>query len=120
MNSSYQIQRRADATLLDEYGCEFWRILPWGIDGSSENGMGLAIVPPGGRTEPHSHEEVEHFMVIRGECDAHVEQEPVSLQEGDVIEVQSGRVHHFHNTSASVPLELLCLWSSGEIGGATN
>ncbi len=119
MHSSFAIQRRSEASLLDDYGCQFWRILPWDSSGPSENGMGLGIVPPGGRTELHSHEEVEHFMVVSGKCDAYVGDERIALQEGDVIKVQPGHSHYFENTSPSTSLELLCLWTLGEFGGST-
>lgn len=114
MATSFEIRRRKEADLLNEYGCQFWRILPWVANGPSDSGMGLAIVPPSGRTEPHSHNEVEHFMVICGECDACIADETVALQEGDVIKVPPGLEHHFENTSSSTPLELLCLWTQGE------
>jgi quercetin dioxygenase-like cupin family protein len=118
VNKSFAIQRRAEASLLDDYGCQFWRILPWGSSGASENGMGLGIVPPGGRTEVHSHEEVEHFLVVSGKCEAHVGDERIVLQEGDVIKVQSGSSHYFENISPGTSLELLCLWTRGEFGGS--
>jgi len=119
VHSSFAVQRRSEASLLDDYGCQFWRILPWGSGGSSENGMGLAIVPPGGRTELHSHEEVEHFMVVSGRCDAYVDDQRIALQEGDVLKVQSGHSHYFENTSRSTSLELLCLWTRVEFSGSS-
>jgi quercetin dioxygenase-like cupin family protein len=106
-----QIQHRGDAELVEEYGCSFWRILPWLGEGASEEGAGLAMVAPGASTEAHGHAEAEYFFVVRGEGRAWVEGESNLIVGGDVLAVAPNCRHHFENTSSSDPLELLCVWT---------
>ena len=115
--SAIRIKRRAEATLGEEYGCGFWRILPWEGSGSSDEGMALAVVEPLGLTTPHSHDEVETFVVMRGEGVAWVDGESAAVAAGDVVAVASGQHHHFANSSAREPLEVLCLWARPAGGG---
>jgi quercetin dioxygenase-like cupin family protein len=116
MTADVQIQRRDDATTTEEYGCTFRRILPWQRAGASDNGMGVATVAPGGATAPHTHDEFEHFLIMRGEGRACVDEESVGVAEGDVVVVTPGQMHHFENVSPQAPLEVLCLWSRGPFG----
>jgi mannose-6-phosphate isomerase-like protein (cupin superfamily) len=114
--SAIEIQRREDAIIADEYGCRFRRILPWRQRGASDDGMGIAIMPPGGATEPHEHDEVEHFLVIRGDGLVCVDGETASVASGDAVVVSPGQRHHFENPSADTSLEVLCLWTGSPFG----
>lgn len=114
--NAMQIQRCADAPVRQEYGCGFRRILPWQHAGPSDNGMGLAIVPPGGTTQPHEHDEHEHFVVVRGHGRVIVDgtSEPVAY--GDVVVVSPGARHQFVNGSETESLDVLCLWTVEAFG----
>ena len=109
--SSLQIQRRADAAMHEEYGCGFWRILPWKHSGPSDYGAGLAVIPPGSASEPHSHDEHEHFFVTSGAGRVVVDEESAPVASGDAVVVAPGQRHHFENSSDSEPLEIFCLWT---------
>jgi mannose-6-phosphate isomerase-like protein (cupin superfamily) len=111
-----RIQRSADAVTEQEYGCSFRRILPWDSPGPSDTGMGICTVAPGTVTTPHSHEDLEHFYVVRGSGVLIVDGERAEVGAGDAMVVGSMQVHHFENGSASEALELVSVWSMGEFG----
>ncbi len=117
--SVLRIKRRDEAAMGEEYGCGFWRILPWSATGSSDEGMALAVVAPLSRSTPHEHAEVETFVVMRGEGRACVEGESSPVGPGDVVAVASGQHHYFDNTSEREALEVLCVWSRAESGLAS-
>ncbi|MEY9863610.1 mannose-6-phosphate isomerase-like protein (cupin superfamily) [Catenulispora sp. GAS73] len=114
-----QIQRRADAPTAREYGCDFRRILPWGRPGPSDTGMGVCTVAPDTATTAHSHEDFEHFYVIRGSGYVEVEGVRADIQPGDALVVEGDQVHRFVNTSTTEDLELLSVWSLGPLGGGS-
>lgn len=111
-----QIQRRADAVTNHEYGCEFRRILPWGVSGPSDTGMGVCVVAPGGTTTPHAHVDYEHFYVVRGRAVAHVDGCRAVIDQGDAVVVGSQQVHHFENLSGTERLEMISVWSPDAFG----
>lgn len=113
-----QIQRQSDAVTNQEYGCAFRRILPWQNPGPSDTGMGVCTVAPGTATTPHSHEDHEHFYVVRGRGIAQVDGERAEVGPGDALVVGSQLTHHFENLSATEDLEMVSVWSLGPLGGA--
>ena len=114
--SSIPIQRRASAPTAQEYGCAFRRILPWGVTGPCDTGMGVCTVAPGTTTTPHSHTDHEHFYVVRGSGLLHVDGQSTPIGPGDAFVVDSERRHHFANTSAGEELEMVSVWSMGPFG----
>ncbi|MHC0429766.1 cupin domain-containing protein [Streptomyces sp. O3] len=114
--SGVQIQRRDDAAVQQEYGCAFRRILPWRSSGPSDTGMGVCTIAPGTASTPHSHEDHEHFYVVRGSGSVEVDGVRTDIAAGDALVVGSWQTHHFENASASEELELLSVWSLGPFG----
>ncbi|MEU8806351.1 cupin domain-containing protein [Streptomyces violaceoruber] len=116
--SGIRIQRRADALVQEEYGCAFRRILPWESSGPSDTGMGVCTVAPGTATTPHSHEDHEHFYVVRGSGHAEVDGERTRIAAGDALVVGAHQRHHFENASDTEELEMVSVWSLGPFGAA--
>ncbi|WP_030607909.1 cupin domain-containing protein [Streptomyces sclerotialus] len=114
--SGIQIQRQAEAVVHEEYGCAFRRILPWQHTGPSDTGMGVCTVAPGGVTTPHSHEDHEHFYVVRGHGLVEVDGVRTEIGPGDALVVASQQTHHFTNLSATDELEMVSVWSLGPFG----
>jgi mannose-6-phosphate isomerase-like protein (cupin superfamily) len=114
-----QIQRRDEAVMTEEYGCQFRRILPWQHSGPSDNGMGVAVVAAGSSTTPHAHAEFEHFFLVRGAGRVWVDGVAVEVSEGDVVVVSPHQLHYFDNTAGAQPMEVLCLWTMSAFGGAS-
>jgi len=92
-----------------EYGCKFWRVLPWDAPGPSERGTALAVLDPGTSTTPHSHGEEEVFFFLRGSGHVRVDDERVPVSAGDVVRVTSHRPHVIENGPDAV-MEVLCSW----------
>ncbi|MFD9498287.1 cupin domain-containing protein [Streptomyces sp. NPDC060035] len=114
--SGIPIQRREDAVTQEEYGCAFRRILPWQSSGPSDTGMGVCTVAPGTATTPHSHEDHEHFYVVRGSGRVEVDGVRTDIAAGDALVVGSYLTHHFENASDTEELELVSVWSLGAFG----
>ncbi|WP_019927286.1 cupin domain-containing protein [Nocardia sp. BMG111209] len=112
-------QRRADAAVRQEHGCEVRRILPWGHTGPSDTGMGVCAVAPGTVSTPHRHVDHEQFYVVRGHGRVHVDDESLEIGPGDAFVVGSRQLHFFENCSATDILELISVWSQGPLGGAS-
>jgi quercetin dioxygenase-like cupin family protein len=106
-----EVKRAQAAQVTSEYGCEFRRILPWRNPGPSPEGMALGVVPPGGTTAPHEHEEFEHFLMLEGSAIVWVDGQGTECAVGDVVRVAPNTVHAIQNGSAHAPLKFLSLWS---------
>lgn len=111
-----RVQRHADAPTANEYGCLFRRILPWEHPGPSDNGMGLALIPPSSASQPHAHDEHEHFVVCRGHGRVVVDGASAPVHYGDAVLVAPRQRHHFENASDTESLEILCLWTGEPLG----
>jgi quercetin dioxygenase-like cupin family protein len=114
--TSIQIERAAQAVTEQEYGCSFRRILPWQSRGPSSTGMGVSVVAPGSVTEMHSHEDYEHFYVVRGNGYFVVDGQRTVIGPGDALVVASMQEHRMENSSATEVLEVLSVWSLGAFG----
>lgn len=72
-----------------------WYFGPW----NSDLGVSLGYANEG-INEPHFHKRMaEIYMVARGTAEMRIEQETVSLSEGDVIVVEPGEAHTFVSSS---------------------
>jgi quercetin dioxygenase-like cupin family protein len=111
-----QIQHDADAVTKPEYGGEFRRILPWGVTGPSDTGVGVFRVAPGATTTPHSHVDYEHFYMVRGHARIYVDGGAATLSQGDAVVVASQQVHYFENLSDTDEVEMVTVWSLGPFG----
>lgn len=110
-----QIQRQADASPKYEYGCDLRRLYPWKDTASPVWGSAIASVRPSECTTPHSHDELETFLVISGSGRMEIEEEREVLNEGDVVLIPRNKTHCFRNISETSPLVFLSIfWDSPE------
>ncbi len=70
-------------------------------------------MPPGSSTTPHSHDEEETFIVVRGLGRMSVDGRERDVATGDAIYLEPFSAHTIANRSASEPLEFLCIWWGG-------
>lgn len=108
------IKRSADARYTDEYGCTFRRLLPWNNTGSSDEGMAIAQIQPQTQTSPHSHDQVEYFYIINGKGTLFLDDTPIDVVEGDVIQSLPNTYHTIKNTSDNEELKVMCIWRLNE------
>lgn len=110
-----QIQRKAQATAKYEFGCDLRRLYPWAGVASPVWGSAIASVRPGECTTPHSHDELETFLVLSGTGLMQIEDEHSVLHEGDVVLIPRHASHYFRNLSGTEPLVFLTIfWDSPE------
>lgn len=111
-----RIARAAEATSAYEYGCDLRRLYPW--DGTADPGFwgaAIASVRPGEATTPHSHDEEETFVVMRGRGRITVDGEDADVAAGDVIYLPRHSRHTLANTSQAERLDFLTIfWGSPE------
>ncbi len=104
------VQRRQDADVKYEYGCDLRRIYPWGGVASPVWGTAIASVRPRESTHPHAHDEFETFLVLSGNGEMFIEAESQKLSTGDVVFIPKGKEHRFANLSQEEPLVFLSIW----------
>jgi mannose-6-phosphate isomerase-like protein (cupin superfamily) len=104
------VQRRRDAEVKYEYGCDLRRIYPWSEVASPVWGTAIASVRPGECTHPHSHDELETFLVLSGKGQMFIENECEELVAGDVVFIPREKQHRFANLSQEEPLVFLTIW----------
>jgi mannose-6-phosphate isomerase-like protein (cupin superfamily) len=104
------VQRRGDAEVKYEYGCDLRRIYPWGGVASPVWGTAIASVRPGESTHPHAHDEFETFLVLSGNGEMFIEAESQELSTGDVVFIPKDKQHRFANLSQEEPLVFLSIW----------
>ena len=110
-----KIQRKAEAIAKYEYGCDLRRLYPWKGIASAVWGSAIASVRPGECTTPHSHDELETFLVLSGSGRMEIEDENDVLNDGDVVFIPKNHAHCFRNLSNSNPLVFLSIfWDSPE------
>jgi quercetin dioxygenase-like cupin family protein len=67
---------------------------------------GLTIIPPGGSSDPHAHEEGEMFYVLAGMCSITIGKEKRELNTGTAVWGPPGISHQLFNDSDS-PCKIL-------------
>ena len=109
------VQYKSKSSSNYEYGCDLRRLFPWkGVVEPSWGGC-IASVRPGESTTPHSHDELETFLVLSGSGHMSIEDETALMQEGDVVLIEKNRMHRFANASITEPLVFLSIfWDSPE------
>ena len=110
-----KIQRKAEAAAKYEYGCDLRRLYPWKDTASPVWGSAIASVRPSECTTPHSHDELETFLVLSGSGRMEIERESEVMNEGDVVFIPRNHTHCFRNLSNTDPLVFLSIfWDSPE------
>jgi mannose-6-phosphate isomerase-like protein (cupin superfamily) len=104
------IQRRRDAAVEYQYGCDLRRIYPWSEVASPVWGTAIASVRPGESTEPHAHDEFETFLVLSGKGQMFIGDESEEMTTGDVVFIPKEKRHRFANLSQEEPLVFLSIW----------
>jgi mannose-6-phosphate isomerase-like protein (cupin superfamily) len=104
------VQPAATAKSADEYGGDFRRLHPWPDAVETPWGSAWMTIRPGTSSMPHSHDEQETFIILNGTGEMKVNEETRAVAKGDVIYLPPFSQHSLVNTSASEPLELLCIW----------
>jgi oxalate decarboxylase/phosphoglucose isomerase-like protein (cupin superfamily) len=108
------VQRASDAEITDEYGCDFRRLYPWkGVIDTPLWGSAWATLKPGRTSSPHSHDEHETFIVVRGEGEMRVGDDTMRVASGDVVYLPPESRHSITNVSPTDDLHILCLWWGG-------
>lgn len=78
--------------------------------------MGLAVLPPGYTTPPHSHEAEEIALVLRGSGAITVDGVETPVREGSVVVAPPNAPH---TTSSSPDGPLVVYWTYGPAGSET-
>jgi quercetin dioxygenase-like cupin family protein len=99
MNTETAVQssillRAHDLAVLDVFGT---RVTVLGSANETAGAFSLAkvVCPPGTGAPPHTHQETEHFHVLRGQLTVHLGNERIELLPGDTIHIPSGAPHAF-------------------------
>lgn len=109
------VQYKSQSTSTYEYGCDLRRLFPWKGVVEPSWGCCIASVRPGESTTPHSHDELETFLVLSGSGQMCIEEETAQMQEGDFVVIEKNKMHRFYNASATEALVFLSIfWDSLE------
>jgi methionyl-tRNA synthetase len=104
------IQRLAPEKLFEAYGIQIQLLYPWKDVVEPPFGAAWAVVPPGGSTKHHAHQEGETFFFVRGSGVMRVGDESFEVQAGDVSFHDPFDHHTLINTSDSEDLLFLTVW----------
>ena len=104
------IQKQTDADYSLEYGTRLRRLYPWKGVVNPEWGTAIAIVPVGGETTIHSHDEKETFLILAGKGMMTVDGESQEMVKGDLVYLPAMSEHKILNISDTEELEFLSIW----------
>lgn len=103
--------KRLDPAQLEEaYGVRVQELYPWKGVVEPPFGAAWAVVPPGGRTKHHSHQEGETFFFARGHGRMRIGEEVREVAPGDVVFQPPFESHVLENVSATEELVFLTVW----------
>ena len=108
------IQCATAATLQREKGYSMRRLFPWRDCVDTPWGSAWIVIPPGGQTTPHWHDEEETFVIMSGAGAMTVDGETKPVAKGDVIYLPRCSTHVLRNTDTRDELEMLCIWWGGD------
>jgi mannose-6-phosphate isomerase-like protein (cupin superfamily) len=109
-----KISRHRDAKSNYEYGCDLRRLYPWSGVVNPLWGAAIASVRPGESTHPHSHDEEETFLIIRGAGIMKIGEESSHVEQGDMIYIPRNEQHTIKNISTEMRLEFLTIFWGGD------
>ena len=76
---------------------------------------GISIYPVGTGAPCHSHNCDEHVTLLEGTADVEIDGEVIPLVPDDTTYVRAGVFHKFTNTSDTVPMKILWVYSSDHV-----
>lgn len=103
-----EIRRLDRDGLVEEYGCDTQRLLPWAILNAPFEGS-FAVVRAGSHSVLHSHHEHEIFIALRGEAVIECDGYRSPFRYGDVAFMRPGTAHHVLN-DGSDDFEFYSIW----------
>jgi mannose-6-phosphate isomerase-like protein (cupin superfamily) len=110
-----KISRYRDANTSYEYGCDLRRLYPWKDVADTFWGSAVASVRPGEATTPHSHDEDETFIIMRGAGEITVDGVSERIRYGDVVYLPRNSRHTIRNVSGVDTLDFITIfWGSPE------
>lgn len=104
------IRQLDPAKFVHAYGIDIQLLYPWEGTVTTPFGAAWAVVPPGGSTKHHNHQEGETFFIARGEGVMQVGEESSVIKSGDVVFQQPFHQHTLTNTSTTDDLLFLTVW----------
>jgi methionyl-tRNA synthetase len=104
------IQRLDPAKLFEAYGIQVQMLYPWEGVVEPPFGAAWAVVPPGGSTKHHAHQEGETFIFAKGRGVMRIGDESTEVQAGDVVFQRPFQQHTLENTSDEDLLFLTVWW----------
>jgi len=104
------IRRLDPETFLEAYGIDIQLLYPWEGTVETPFGAAWAVVPPGGSTKHHNHQEGETFFIARGQGVMEIEGEKLAVGSGDVTFHRPFQKHTLTNTSDTEDLLFLTVW----------
>lgn len=105
------------AQLTDEHGIQVGRWSQYaGTDGLPFDAM-WCVVPPGSRTDPDCHPEVELAVVVDGAATFESGETTLDAAQGAAVLLSSNERHIVHNRSDAAPLVMLSIyWLPADLG----
>ncbi len=104
------IQRLDPEKLFEAYGIQVQMLYPWKDVVEPPFGAAWAVVPPGGSTKHHAHQEGETFFFVRGQGVMRIGDDSVAVGPGSVCYQTPFDHHTLTNTSDSEELVFLTVW----------
>lgn len=111
------------AQLTEEFGIRVGRWTQYDNADELPFGAMWCVVPPGSKTDPDSHPELELAVVVDGSAIFEAGQATIEAAAGAAVLLSSNEQHVVHNTSDDSPLVMLSLYwlptNVGETGDGT-
>ena len=104
------IQRLDPEKLFEAYGIQIQMLYPWKDVVEPPFGAAWAVVPPGGSTKQHAHQEGETFFFTKGHGVMRIGDESVEVGPGSVCYHDPFDHHTLTNTSETEDLVFLTVW----------
>ncbi|HEV2847179.1 MAG TPA: class I tRNA ligase family protein, partial [Thermoanaerobaculia bacterium] len=104
------IQRLDSEKLFEAYGIQVQMLYPWEGVVETPFGAAWAVVPPGGSTKHHAHQEGETFFFAKGRGVMRVGDDSTEVKAGDVVFQRPFQQHTLENTSDEDLLFLTVWW----------
>lgn len=110
------IRQLDDAQLVPAYNILFQQIYPNAGEDAADWGVGRSVVEPSGRTEAHSHDEHELFIVLEGGAVITLDGEREEIGCGQAVLVPAGAHHQLVNRSSQDRLVFLNVYWPPSMG----
>ena len=104
------IQRLDPEKLFEAYGVQVQMLYPWQDVVEPPFGAAWAVVPPGGQTKHHAHQEGETFFFAKGQGVMRIGDDSHEVKAGDVVFQPPFNHHILVNTSETEEMLFLTVW----------